>query len=96
MFHCVHHSLLAHLISGDGEYVIEVVYEDFIALNEDIKFHFPHLRIPNLPSQDAPNDYFKCMIHDYFAVLSTLSCHLVFRYSPNGDPCNSKMAQVCS
>lgn len=88
-------SVLCHVICGDGEYIIEMVHEDFINLDLLIKERFPLLEVPSLPSIETRHDIYKKRIYDYFAVVILFSHYpLVFWNSSNGYSCYIKMASI--
>lgn len=88
-------SVLCHVICGDGEYIMEMVHEDFINLDLLIKERFPLLEVPSLPSIETRHDIYKKRIYDYFAVVILFSHYpLVFWNSSNGYSCYIKMASI--
>lgn len=60
--------ILCHVISGDGEYIMEMFHEDYVNLNLLIHDRFPLLGLPPIPTLDMPHDIYKKLIHDYFVV----------------------------
>ena len=60
--------ILVHIITGDGDYIAEVVHSQFVELDLAIREKYPRLYVPSLPQTNIPRDQYKGLIYDYFAV----------------------------